>query len=252
MVVLECVFLSQEKKTMRVAANVPSPADLEILGYLLGCYSCPLGVVAQAAQAELAALRAELETVSDPDYARLAAWRLLASNSLAARNSQGRVGWDRANNEIAQRLAAGTPLAIATATPLHAALEVGTSAYRRTRLYTADEEYLSPDSLPEALETLDAALTHADTPALYRAFYAYVGIVTCHPFENGNGRTARLLADAYLLSDGYLPLCFASPITSHVAQTHGGVARDVEQAFATFLEGVLCAYRVVLRKRARA
>ena len=42
------------------------------------------------------------------------------------------------------------------------------------------------------------------TPAT--AFDAHEGLVTIHPFSDGNGRTARLLMNLLLLKAGYPPL----------------------------------------------
>ena len=53
--------------------------------------------------------------------------------------------------------------------------------------------------------------------------------------------------DYLLMKDAWLPLCFASPVASHVAQTYGGVARGVQTAFGIFGEGVANAYLAVLK-----
>jgi hypothetical protein len=43
-----------------------------------------------------------------------------------------------------------------------------------------------------------------------QAAYTYQTLVSVHPFVDGNGRTARLAADAILLKHNYLPIAFPS------------------------------------------
>jgi Fic family protein len=119
------------------------------------------------------------------------------------------------------------------------------SNVRTECVYTADEEYLKPAFVPDALIRMNDFLT-SDAAPLARAFVALVAMVTIHPFGNGNGRTSRLLADAVLISEGYLPLSFAFPVASHVARTSRGVERRVSDAIATFLGGLINSYTVVL------
>lgn len=197
------------------------------------------------ALASLAALRSELASAPLPAYSALAAWRLLASNSLVDRNAPGRAGWDAANAVLGEALGHGESPTVALATRLHAALGVGSSAIRTSRIFTADEEYLPPELVPTALALLDDALAVAEDP-VDRAFRAYVGLVTIHPFENGNGRASRLLADHALLGGGLLPLCFASPVSSHVALTMGGAPRSIAGSLLAFTSGIERAYLAVL------
>ncbi len=227
---------------------VDSRADDLITTYLDRSMREDLSKVAMTAQAELEALRDEVTQTHDPDFSRLAAWRLLASNSLAASGSCVRKGWDSANLELKAALERGEVPSVGSAKAFHRCLGVGSSDFRVERIFTADEEYLSPALVLESLARLDITLANPHVAPLYRAYCAYVGVVTIHPFVNGNGRVARLLADAFLLGNDYLPLCFPSPVCSHVAQTKGGVRRDVSGSFEAFLLGVLYAYRVVLRK----
>lgn len=200
----------------------------------------------EPARASLAGLRAQLDAAPSPRYEALAAWRLLASNSLRAQNPSGRAAWDRANGLLAQALEADEAPSLALATRLHTALGTEDAALRTVRIFAADERYLDPEDVPALVRELDMALARAHD-ALEAAFRAYVGVVTIHPFVNGNGRTARLVADYVLMKDAWLPLCFASPVASHVARTYGGVARDVTTSFEVFAEGIANAYRAVLK-----
>lgn len=230
----------------------PSPHDAAVLAYLDQVFRAESARLASPSRARLASLREELEATAAPDYTAVAAWRLLASNSLssARRDDAGRRRWDAANAEIARAIAAGEPTTVALASRLRAALGDGSSEVRRARIFTADEEYLSPDSVAPALGRLDVALADAADP-FDRAFRAYVGLVTIHPFDDGNGRAARLLADHALLAGEWLPLCFASPVSSHVALTAGGARRDVGDALEIFVRAVENAYLAALRKHRR-
>lgn len=230
----------------------PAPHDAAVLAYLDQVFRAESAVIAAPVRARLASLREELEAAAAPDYTAVAAWRLLASNSLAPsrQGDAARRRWDAANEEIARAIAGAEPTSVSLASRLHAALGAGSSETRRERIFTADEEYLSPHSVAPALARLDVALAAARDP-FDRAFRAYVGVVTIHPFENGNGRAARLLADHALLSGEWLPLCFASPIASHVAMTAGGARRDLDDALAIFARGVENAYLAALRKHRR-
>ncbi len=91
---------------------------------------------------------------------------------------------------------------------------------------------------------MDEVLT-SEADVLTRAFVALVAMVTVHPFSNGNGRTSRLLCDAFLLSEGYLPLSFAFPVASHVGRTTRGVKRTVRDAIETFLAALSNSYDVI-------
>lgn len=197
------------------------------------------------ARAQLAELRTRLDVTPTPRFEALAAWRLLASNSLRTENASGRAAWDRANALLARALEADEPASFELASRFHAELESDASV-RTSPIYAADERYLEPEDIAACIEELDAGIASA-TDALEAAFRAYVGIVTVHPFHNGNGRTARLTADYLLMKDAWLPLCFASPIASHVAQTYGGVPRNVATSFDVFAEGIANAYRAVIK-----
>jgi fido (protein-threonine AMPylation protein) len=61
----------------------------------------------------------------------------------------------------------------------------------------------------EALEALIATIARAETP-YGKALVALLGISYLQPFEDGNKRTARLLANAILLAYGCAPLSYRS------------------------------------------
>ena len=61
----------------------------------------------------------------------------------------------------------------------------------------------------EAVADLSDAISKAKTPYT-KALLALVGIGYIQPFEDGNKRTGRLMANALLLSHGYAPLSYRS------------------------------------------
>lgn len=221
--------------------------DAKTLAYLRDVFAASSERVSPQKRDALAQLRDQLasRSPSTVDYPSLAAWRLLASNSLSLKDTPARRGWDLANQALSTTLSRGDLPTFQLAATFHHALGCGSSAVRTTRIYTADEQYVSPEVLPEGLALLDASLA-ATGDALDRAFRAYVGLVTLHPFGNGNGRTARLLADYCLLGGEWLPLCFASSVSSHVARTQGGASRSMQGSMDVFFRGLENGYKAVL------
>ncbi|NRA66552.1 MAG: Fic family protein [Pseudobacteriovorax sp.] len=174
------------------------------------------------------------------DLDRVWRHRILASNSL--RSGKQSEGWDAASQYLAKQVGDGNKPSLASVEQVNCLLSGKPPKLRDFPIFTANEEYVSPQFVPELWELLGDKLSDERTHPLFQSFYAYLAIVTIHPFANANGRTARLIADWLLLMDGWLPLTFPSPIASHVAQTIGGVRRDVTQSFKTFVAAVSHSY----------
>ena len=68
-----------------------------------------------------------------------------------------------------------------------------------------DNEY----QIAEAVEKLSRTVSKMITP-YDKAFITLLGISYIQPFEDGNKRTARLMADALLIAYGYAPLSYRS------------------------------------------
>lgn len=204
----------------------------------------------EAAGARLVAQRAQLESLEPERLARglelLGRKRLLASNTLMATASPERAAWDAANRVVAAQIATGEPWSVADVCAVNAAVTGTRGEPRDHAMFSCGLAYLGAEHVRPALERLETALrTCTRSPAVQGAI-AYVGVVTIHPFANGNGRTARLAADRLLLASGHLPLCFLSPVASHVAQMEGGPRRDASQALELVLGAVEESYRTVL------
>ena len=63
--------------------------------------------------------------------------------------------------------------------------------------------------ISEAIDALDAAVSRATT-SYAKALVALLGIGYIQPFEDGNKRTSRLMANALLLAHGHAPLSYRS------------------------------------------
>lgn len=63
--------------------------------------------------------------------------------------------------------------------------------------------------ISEAVDVLDAVVSRATTPYA-KALVALLGIGYIQPFEDGNKRTSRLMANALLLAHGHAPLSYRS------------------------------------------
>jgi len=196
------------------------------------------------AQVMIKARDLSLSEVSQQAMTRLNLWRVRASDTLRRPDAPERRLWDQANVRLAQLIAEGEPLGFAFGAKLHRAIGFSDSAIRTERLYTADEEYLLPSYVAEEIRKMDVVL-HSQMDGLVRAFVALVAMVTIHPFSNGNGRTSRLLCDAFLVSEGFLPLSFAFPVASHVGRTSRGIKRSVLDAVETFLAALCNSYEVI-------
>lgn len=70
---------------------------------------------------------------------------------------------------------------------------------------THQPEYIPPmaDDIPELLDELILYVNHSDDHPLLKAAVVHYQIVTIHPFEDGNGRMARILSDYVLDYYGY-------------------------------------------------
>lgn len=76
---------------------------------------------------------------------------------------------------------------------------------RYVRTETGQHMFPFPAEIPILMNDFAAWLNGApDTPET--AFTAHRGLVDIHPFNDGNGRTARLLMNLILIRGGYLPI----------------------------------------------
>jgi Fic family protein len=67
-----------------------------------------------------------------------------------------------------------------------------------------------PSDVPDAMYKLVRWFRDSEAPLLWRAAAAHAWLTHIHPFEDGNGRMARLLANYVLSTAGYPPLIVKS------------------------------------------
>lgn len=219
-----------------------------ILDYLhqpiIDCSDCQtvidrlLGYRTQLAEADFASL------------SKLSRRRILSSNTLV-RHEQARLNWERANAYVWQCISDETPLDVGQAKSLNSLiLGEPQSCFRSSAVFGCGETYLPESFVEQEMQFLFEKFGVGSLLSeLHRAFDLYLGIVTIHPFLGGNGRTARLLGDWLLMQNGWLPMCYRSPIASHVAMTLEGASRNKNEAFIAFLEALEASYVIVLGRK---
>ncbi|MDO8513043.1 MAG: Fic family protein [bacterium] len=106
-------------------------------------------------------------------------------------------------------------LTLANLEKLHSILvkDMGVSLGIRNRIVgVTGSKYKPLDNkyqIKEAIAALSEAISRAKTPYA-KALLALIGIGYIQPFEDGNKRTGRLMANALLLSHSYAPLSYRS------------------------------------------
>lgn len=84
-------------------------------------------------------------------------------------------------------------------------LNHGIGIYRREAVFIKGSTYVPPNYL-KVQEMMEVMLEFADNindDPIRKAVLAHLGLVTIHPFIDGNGRSARLLMNLILLQAGY-------------------------------------------------
>ncbi len=77
--------------------------------------------------------------------------------------------------------------------------------YRRIQVFISGTDYLppKPEDVPALMEEFVGSLTEQSVHPVRLAALAHRRLVDIHPFTDGNGRTARLLMNLILVSQGY-------------------------------------------------
>ena len=187
-------------------------------------------------------LKSNLVPPNPDQWKMLSARRTLSSNSL----EQGETlkQWEAANHWMGGQIHNHVDLCFERVKDLNAIVNQSQGHIRRTPMFTGDMEYLPPGNLMEALADFEDRLMAPGHP-LRKAFEVYLSVVTIHPFDNGNGRTARLAGDWILIENGFLPMCFDSSIQSHVAVTINHPLRSKEKSFQKFLVAIKTSYEIL-------
>lgn len=99
-----------------------------------------------------------------------------------------------------------------------------TNSHTGERIYLPPETERVPALADELAEWLEGPAT--ELPALVRAALAHVGVAAIHPFRDGNGRTARIIASLVMYRSGYRLPQFTS-----LEEWWGSHPRDYYAAF---------------------
>ena len=90
--------------------------------------------------------------------------------------------------------------------------------------------YPPPSQVAGQLAAISAALNSTvDRPRAFDAMIVLVAITNCHPFDDGNGRVSRILAN-WLLGDRSITSCLYLPLREIAQFSRGGFIIRVRQA----------------------
>lgn len=171
----------------------------------------------------LDALRSDFEgDLSTEAWQKLQMARCMCSASLRKNRSGALEGWERANLLIHTWIEEDyLPQSHEDLWKLYGELMgVPCAGYRKAPVYTAKTKHPHSDELPLLMNwVLDKFKNPSGHPVLF-ASKIRQSVVSIHPFENGNGRFSQLLADLYLLREGYLPQSYDDPLMGMVAGLH--------------------------------
>jgi len=128
---------------------------------------------------------------------------------------------------------------------------------RYVRTETGRHSFPTPAEIPALLGDFagwlqTASLSEPETPAT--AFAAHLRLVGIHPFNDGNGRTARLLMNLILIRGGYPPIAVRPEdrleyIRALQQEQTGGGSLDFNLLLYRRLDETLREYLTVLRER---
>jgi hypothetical protein len=147
--------------------------------------------------------------------------RMLGSGTLSS--SKETKSWDEVNQYIHQRISTGQPPTFQDAQNINRLIHPENSGeIRKCYSVGSDTKYLHPNLINEFINNFESFLLRAveskdSEEAIMNAFLCYSFGSTIHPFEDGNGRTFRSLADWILLQNGLLPVTFGNAVQARVA-----------------------------------
>lgn len=179
--------------------------------------------------------------------ARLAPYRVKSSSSL----KNGLVSsWQEATFYVARKIQEGENPGWEDVLQLNALLlEKPRSEIRTEPVYLGPREACPVEQLPESLayfKTHILPLACHPHPLIAAALCQY-WLVSLHPFDDANGRTAVLVTDWILGSHAFLPMSFATKLDALVASlSDERVSATPAQAILKLLRNVQRSYRLVL------
>ncbi|WP_164848300.1 Fic family protein [Halobacteriovorax sp. HLS] len=186
---------------------------------------------------ELDSLRSNISLTPEL-LARLNLHRVVASSTLKRKGELEK--WDDANKFVFSKI--GHQLDFHLITQVNECL-TEKSGIRTTEVFGAGLMYLKKEFLQDEINNFEKILSMRNNiHPIEFALKVYIWIVSTHPFTNGNGRTARLIADKILLESNYLPLCFADSRSGHCAYFEELDNDDLCLKINSFFKGLIRSY----------
>lgn len=112
--------------------------------------------------------------------------------------------------------------------------------YRKVNVGKGDFQFAASAYIPRLMEDLENGPLKKSTPCNFKTLdeivtaiaIVHVELVLIHPFREGNGRAARLLADLMVMQADYPPLDYTDlekgKWKQYIAAIHAGLNRDYE------------------------
>ncbi|MBP2392160.1 Fic family protein [Aeromicrobium fastidiosum] len=97
---------------------------------------------------------------------------------------------------------------------------------------------IPPSDVPDAMNSMTMWLRDCDAPLVWKAATVHAWLTHIHPFDDGNGRIARLLANFVLARGGFPPLIVRSTSDRGRyidALAHSDEAGDISQLVRVFM-----------------
>lgn len=197
---------------------------------------------------KLESLRKQTQDLTEKEwqdgFARLAPFRLLSSSTLGRGATKS---WLKANHYVSEKVQHGIPPTWTDVLAINALLLNKERGEIRTQeVFIGPHATCPAEHLKARLDEFNKTVLekpHQD-PLIQAALCQYI-LVSLHPFTDGNGRTAVLLADWILALHEYLPLSFDSKIDAMIADI-GRRSSTAEQAVLKLHKNLQRSYQLLL------
>lgn len=190
-------------------------------------------------------LRQKFEASPSPNFAALEQQRQSGSNTI--NKNQDLNSWRQANQLLAKWIAEDENLNFNKVLKLNMLLNPNRLGYfREGPIYAAAGEFLDAQDLVYVEDYFDNVIMKLPLNPLLRASMIYQSLVSFHPFTDGNGRTARLAADFFLIQSGYVPLSFENPFDAMCAITSNGLYINGNYGMQKTLKWLENSYKLLL------
>jgi Fic family protein len=129
----------------------------------------------------------------------------------------------------------------------------GLMGWRKTPIYTFNNQHPHKDDLESIMQEFYSYLNKSLSGwhSLYTAFICRYWLVSIHPFAQANGRTSQLIADYYLLKNGFFPQVFLKKTEILIAASPKKDFMNPQRAFRKFIQTILNAYNLILQQQYR-